>query len=74
MAAVEELLKTQGCINIFGYGSLVWNPDFEYDTSYLGYISGYERRFWQGSTHHRGTLEQPGRVLTMTKVDDVSVK
>ncbi|XP_002161470.1 glutathione-specific gamma-glutamylcyclotransferase 1 [Hydra vulgaris] len=70
MAVIEDILKVQGCINIFGYGSLIWNPDVDYDCSYLGYISGYERRFWQGSTYHRGTLEQPGRVLTMTKVNE----
>lgn len=30
---------------IFGYGSLMWNPGFEYDEKILGYIKAYKRVF-----------------------------
>jgi cation transport regulator ChaC len=30
---------------IFGYGSLVWNPGFEYDEKVIGFIKDYRRVF-----------------------------
>ncbi len=50
---------------IFGYGSLIWRPNFEHRRNQHAALPGFERRFCQASHDHRGTPELPGRVVTL---------
>jgi len=55
---------------IFAYGSLCWQPGFEYEEMVVGHIKGWIRRFWQGNQVHRGTPAKPGRVATLVPDQD----
>jgi len=50
---------------IFGFGSLIHYPGFEYAERRVGYIKGWRRVWYQGSTDHRGTPDNPGRTVTL---------
>ena len=52
---------------LFGYGSLIHKADFAFIERRRASISGWARRFWQGSHDHRGTPVDPGRVLTLVE-------
>jgi len=50
---------------VFGYGSLMWNPGFDYTDRTLARLSGFHRSFCMRSIHHRGTPDIPGLVLAL---------
>ena len=50
---------------VFGYGSLLWEPGFAYESQHLARLEGYQRSFCMRSIHHRGTVAEPGLVLAL---------
>ena len=64
---------SDGSLWIFGYGSLVWRPAFAHRRQAPAVIHGWARRFWQGSTDHRGIPSHPGRVVTLVAAQDPAI-
>ncbi len=58
---------------IFAYGSLLFRPGFEYLARQRAHAQGYARSFSQASPDHRGTPEQPGRVVTLVPRAEANV-
>ncbi len=50
---------------VFGFGSLMWNPCFDYDVQTAAVLPGYERKFHTWTTRARGTPERPGLGLCL---------
>lgn len=52
---------------IFAYGSLIWNPAFEYSESCRGTVHGWRRSFCIHITNWRGTPEMPGLMMGLAR-------
>jgi len=57
---------------VFGYGSLIFKPPPHVISQVPGFLKGFVRRFALKSYDHRGTLESPGRVVTIIHKEDWS--
>lgn len=52
---------------VFGYGSLIWRPEFEFEEREAARIHGYHRRLCLRSVSYRGTHECPGIVAGLDR-------
>ncbi len=61
----EPEAQTPDPLWVFGYGSLIWNPEFPVAEQAQARLGGYARRFCMRSIHHRGSATEPGLVLAL---------
>lgn len=52
---------------VFAYGSLMWNPGFDFDEVRRARLPGFARRFALSTPIGRGTPDCPGLVLTLER-------
>ena len=70
LAARDRMLATAppgDMIWVFGYGSLIWNPAFDYHERRIGTLHGYHRQFCFRSTVGRGSPDSPGMMLGLDR-------
>lgn len=56
-----------GPLWVFGYGSLIWNPEFPVAERRLARARGWRRSFCMWSIHYRGSEAAPGLVLALDR-------
>ena len=59
--------KPDGPLYIFGYGSLIWKPEFEVAGRKKGLAAGWHRSFCMEVRRWRGTFEQPGLMMCLDR-------
>lgn len=64
---MESLVANMDDFWVFGYGSLMWRPGFDYIEKQRAKLFGYRRTLCIHSHIHRGTPEKPGLVLGLDR-------
>lgn len=59
--------KDAGDLWVFGYGSLMWRPGFQFIEAERARLTGWHRRFCIVSRHYRGTALRPGLLLGLDR-------
>jgi len=57
----------RGDLWVFGYGSLMWAPEFSYADKRTGRVHGYHRALCILSNRYRGTPAKPGLVMGLCR-------
>jgi cation transport protein ChaC len=52
---------------VFGYASLIWRPEFEFDEHRIASVHGWHRALRMRSRINRGTPERPGLVFALVR-------
>lgn len=67
--AVQDILgqAPSGDVWLFGYGSLLWKPAFEYVESRMATVRGWHRSFCIRVARFRGTRDLPGLMMALDR-------
>jgi len=69
-ATMQEALRGHASgedLNVFGYGSLMWNPALHLVEARLATVPGWHRRFCIRMLMARGSVERPGAMLALDR-------